>query len=191
MTLRRGGTALGRAVHAVLQSVDLDEPRDLEQLARVHAAAEGLTGANDAVEVERRVAGALESPVIREARSTAANKRWRELYVGAPVRRDGPQGSESVVVEGYIDLLFEDAGGKVVVVDYKTDHAITPAEAAAVAKRYRVQVGAYALAVSEVLRRPVTRAVLVFCGRDRAVEHEVEDLTAAVSQARAIAAGSG
>ncbi len=189
--LRRGGTALGRAVHAVLQSVDLDEPRDLEQLASVYAAAEGLTGATDVVEVERRVAHALESPVIREATSAAANKRWRELYVGAPVYPDGPQGSASVVVEGYIDLLYEDARGELVVVDYKTDHAATPAEAAAVAKRYRVQAGAYALAVGEVLGRPVTRAVLVFCGRDGAVEHEIEDLPAAVRRARTIATGSG
>ena len=45
--LRRGGTALGRAVHAVLQSVDLDDPRDVAPLAAVYAAAEGLTGPND------------------------------------------------------------------------------------------------------------------------------------------------
>jgi hypothetical protein len=33
--------------------------------------------------------------------------------------------------------------------------------------------------------------VLVFCGRDGAVEHEIEDLPAAVDAARAIATGSG
>ena len=46
---------------------------------------------------------------------------------------------------------------------------------------------AYALAVGEVLRRPVARAVLVFCGRDGAVEHEIDDLPAAVEHARGIA----
>jgi ATP-dependent exoDNAse (exonuclease V) beta subunit len=189
--LRRGGTALGRAVHAVLQSVDLDEPRDIAPLAAVYAAAEGLAGGDVAVEVERLVAGALDSPVVREARSAAAKRRWREVYVGAPVGSDGPDGSAAVVVEGYIDLLFEDGRGELVVVDYKTDHAITPEEAAEVAKRYRLQAGAYALAVEEVLRRPVTRAVLVFCGRDGAVEHEIDDLPAAVEHARAVALGSG
>ena len=125
--------------------------------------------------------------MIREARSAGAHKRWRELYVGAPVSSGG---SAAAVVEGYIDLLFEDAQGDLVVVDYKTDHAVTPDEAATVAERYRVQAGAYALAVGVVVRRPVTRAVLVFCGPDDAVEHLIEDLPAAVEQARAIAAGS-
>jgi ATP-dependent exoDNAse (exonuclease V) beta subunit len=96
-----------------------------------------------------------------------------------------------VVVEGYIDLLFEDGRGELVVVDYKTDHAITPEEAAEVAKRYRLQAGAYALAVEEVLRRPVARAVLVFCGRDGAIEHEIDDLPAAVEHARGVAVGTG
>jgi ATP-dependent helicase/nuclease subunit A len=185
--LHRGGTALGRAVHAVLQSVDFDEPSNVAQLAAVHAAAEGLTGPGDVVEVERRVSGALESSVLREARSVPPNRRWRELYVGAPVSSNVPGG---LIVEGYIDLLFEDDQGELVVVDYKTDRALTPAEAAEVASRYRVQAAAYALAVGEVLHRPVSRAVLVFCGRDGAVEHEIDDLPGAVALARDIATGS-
>ncbi|HEX2383724.1 MAG TPA: UvrD-helicase domain-containing protein [Acidimicrobiales bacterium] len=188
--LRRGGTALGRAVHAVLQSVNLDDPHDVAPLAAVFAAAEGLTGANDVTEVERRVTGALEAPVIREARSAPPDKRWRELYVGAPVNRADPDTAPVAIVEGYIDLLFEDARGELVVVDYKTDRATTSAEAAAVAQRYRIQAAAYALAVGEVLQRPVARAVLVFCGHDGAVEHEIPELAEVVAQARAIATGS-
>jgi ATP-dependent exoDNAse (exonuclease V) beta subunit len=156
----------------------------------VYAAAEGLTSPDDAIEVERRVAGALDSPVILEATAADARKRWRELYVGAPVSVDGLDGAADVVVEGYIDLLFEDASGELVVVDYKTDRATTSAEAAAAAARYRLQAAAYALAVGAVLRRPVSRAVLVFCGRDGAIEHEIDDLAAAVAQARSIATGT-
>jgi ATP-dependent helicase/nuclease subunit A len=189
--LRRGGTALGRAVHAVLQSVNFDDPRDVAQLAAVYAVAEGLTGASDATEIELRVKGALESPVIREATAAKARRWWRELYVGAPVSAGDTGHRGDAVVEGYIDLLFEDADGELVVVDYKTDHAVTSADAATVGARYRVQAGAYALAVGEVVHRPVTRAVLVFCGRDGAVEYEIEDLQAAVAEARVIATGSG
>jgi hypothetical protein len=171
--------------------VNFDDPRDVAQLAAVYAAAEGLTGAGDALEVELRVKGALESPVVREARAAEAGRRWRELYVGAPVSVGETEPSADAVVEGYIDLLFEDGAGDLVVVDYKTYHAVTAAEAATVAARYRVQAGAYALAVGEVLRRPVTRAVLVFCGRDGAIEHDIEDLQSAAAEARAIATGSG
>ncbi|HEY2815063.1 MAG TPA: UvrD-helicase domain-containing protein [Acidimicrobiales bacterium] len=179
--LHRGGTALGRAVHAVLQSVDFEDPSDVADLAEVHAAIEGLTGDGD--EVARRVRGALESPVVREARAAGPQKRWRELYVAAPI--DGAAGDQRAV-EGYIDLLFEDERGDLVVVDYKTDRAASAAEAAAVAGRYRLQAAAYALAVGAVLRRPVARAVLVFCGRDSAVEYEIDNLGEAVMQARSI-----
>jgi ATP-dependent helicase/nuclease subunit A len=188
--LHRGGTALGRAVHAVLQSVDLDDPSDVEALAAVEAAHEGLTAPGDAAEVAQRAAGALESAVIREARATANNRRWRELYVAAPVGQSTTPAGAGPLVEGYIDLLFEDERGELVVVDYKTDRASTPEDAAAVGMRYRLQAGAYALAVGEVLQRPVNRAVLVFCGRDGAVEYEIDDLLDAIDQARSIASGS-
>lgn len=38
----RGGTSIGRAVHAVLQTVDLAKPDDLDDSARAQAAVEGL-----------------------------------------------------------------------------------------------------------------------------------------------------
>ncbi len=188
--LHRGGTALGRAVHAVLQSVDFDDPSDVPLLAAVEAAREGLTAKDDADEVARRAAGALESVVIGEARAAPRGKRWRELYVAAPAGPSAVRVGGAPLVEGYVDLLFEDGRGELVVVDYKTDRATTPEAAAEVGARYRLQAGAYALAVGQVLGRPVARAVLVFCGRDRAVEYQIEDLPGAVDEARAIATGS-
>ena len=183
--LHRGGTALGRAVHAVLQTVDFDDPSELAGLARLHAAVEGLAMPADVAEVERRAAGALESAVVREARAVPRHKRWREVYVAAPV--DGGVGGEQIV-EGYIDLLFEDAGGDLVVVDYKTDRAGSAEEAAAVAERYRLQAAAYAFALGAALHRRVGRAVLVFCGRDGAVEHDIADLDRAVEEVQAVVA---
>jgi ATP-dependent helicase/nuclease subunit A len=183
--LHRGGTALGRAVHAVLQTVDLDDPREIAGLARVHAAVEGFAMPADVTEVERRAAGALESAVVREARAVPRHKRWREVYVAAPA--DGGLAGEQIV-EGYIDLLFEDAGGDLVVVDYKTDRAASAEEAAAVAERYRLQAAAYAFALGAALHRRVARAVLVFCGRDGAIDHDIADLDRAVEEVRAVVA---
>ena len=153
--LHRGGTALGRAVHAVLQSVDFDDPSDVPLLAAVEAAREGLTAKGDADEVARRAAGALASVVIGEARAAPRRKRWRELYVAAPAGPSAVRVGARALVEGYIDLLFEDERGELVVVDYKTDRATTAEAAAEVGARYRLQAGAYALAVGQVLRRPV------------------------------------
>ena len=106
----------------------------------------------------------------------AASRRWRELYVAAPV------GERGHLVEGYIDLLFENANGELVVVDYKTDAEVDHAP-----ERYRLQAAAYAYALQATLGRPVARAVFVFCRPDGAVERDVTDLAAAIDEVRALA----
>ncbi len=52
----------------------------------------------------------------------AARPHWRETYVGSIV--------DDVLVEGYVDLLFRDDDG-LVIVDYKTDAATDPEALAA------------------------------------------------------------
>lgn len=91
----------------------------------------------------------------------------REVYVGCPFG-DG-------VLEDFVDLLYRDDDG-LVVVDYKTDSWRADADLDAKVDRYRVQLGAYAYAVSRVVDEPVTRAVLLFLSPTRAVERAV-DLT--------------
>ena len=99
-----GGTARGRAVHAVLQSVRLPDADDLDELATLEAANEGL--AERADEVATIARAALGSSVVR--RALAAPRYWRELAVVAEL--DGR------LVEGFIDLAFEErrrpAGGR-------------------------------------------------------------------------------
>ena len=93
------------------------------------------------------------------------------MYVAAPV------GERGRLVEGYIDLLFEDERSELVVVDYKTDADLETA-----ADRYRLQAATYALALETTLGRPVARAGFVFCRPDGAVEREVTDLPAAIGE---------
>ncbi|HEV3225523.1 MAG TPA: UvrD-helicase domain-containing protein [Acidimicrobiales bacterium] len=171
-TIFRGGTALGRAVHAVLATVDLDRPDDEEiaALSEAHAAAEGVT---PPVDVERRVRAALGAPSVVAAR--AASRRWRELYVSAPV------GDGGRLVEGYLDLLYEDDAGDLVVIDYKTD-----ADVESAVDHYRLQAATYALALQIALGRRVARAAFVFCRAHEAIEREVDDLDAAIAEVRAL-----
>jgi ATP-dependent helicase/nuclease subunit A len=165
-SIRRGGTALGSAVHEVLATVDLDDAHDIGALARVYAAQEGVS---DVADVEQRARAALASPSVMVAR--AADRCWREIYVAAPV------GERGRLVEGYIDLLYEDERGDLVVVDYKTD-----AESDTAVERYRLQAATYALALETTLGRSVARAVFVFCRADGAIEREVTDLKAAIEE---------
>src|SRR6185503_9947935 len=60
----RYGTALGRAVHAVLQTVGLATGAGLDDAAAAQAAAEGIVGREDDVAARARVA--LGTRVVRE-----------------------------------------------------------------------------------------------------------------------------
>lgn len=145
----RAGTGLGRAVHAVLQTIDLVTGQGLEDTARAQAAAEGIP--DRAAQVARLARVALESDTVR--RAVAAARWWREVPVAAPVGE--------TVLEGFIDLLFEEEDA-LVVVDYKTDVLETAEEIAERTGHYRIQAGAYALTVQAATGRPVREVVLLF-----------------------------
>lgn len=184
----RGGTSLGRAVHATLQTVDLADPSALAEVAAAQAAAEGIVDRTD--EVTRLAANALNTQVVTAAR---ALRHWRELYVASPmddatavggegvIADDGEGttgGDEGVIIEGFVDLLYEDGDG-LVVVDYKTDALRTEAELDAAEVRYRPQLAAYAVALEQATGRSVDRAVLLFLNGDRARVRWAQDFAAA------------
>jgi ATP-dependent helicase/nuclease subunit A len=171
----RYGTALGRAVHGVLQSVDLGTGRGLEDAVAAQVLAEGVVEHADIVAGLAR--GALDSDIVRRA---ASRRYWKETYVGTTV---GDR-----VLEGFIDLVYEDDDG-LVVVDYKTD-AVPSAALDRRTAFYRPQLAAYVAGLTAATSRPVVRAVLLFLYPGGAVERVVDDLDSAVARLRnEIAAG--
>lgn len=155
----RYGSAIGRAVHGVLQTVDLTTGAGLANACTAQAAAEGILG-KEAV-IEALAQAALDSDVVKAA---ATRRRWREVYVGVPW--------EAGVLEGYIDLLYESAKG-LVVVDYKTDAWRSESELDAKVDLYSVQLQVYANAVRTAVCRDVTEAVLLFLRPGGAVARKV------------------
>ncbi|WP_328519643.1 UvrD-helicase domain-containing protein [Kribbella sp. NBC_00359] len=105
----RYGTAIGRAVHAVLQVVDLSTGTGLEAAVSTQCLAEGVLEYADVVTA--LVRSALASDVVQRA---AAREHWRESYVGT-VQPDG------TVLEGFVDLIYREDDGRLTIVDYKTD----------------------------------------------------------------------
>ena len=63
-------------------------------------------------------------------------------------------------LEGFVDLLFEEDDG-LVIVDYKTD-SVEPEEVADAANRYSLQAGSYALLAHRSTRKPVKEIVFLF-----------------------------
>ncbi len=164
----RAGTSIGRAVHAVLQVVDLHTGSGLEDTANAQAAAEGVPGrANDIARLARR---AIDSPLVK--RALDSGRWWRETPVAGPVG-DG-------IVEGFIDLLFEEEDG-FVIVDYKTDTLGSDDEIERAMARYRLQGGGYALALSKATGATVKEVSFLFLEPNREVT--VEDLSGAMQDA--------
>ncbi len=145
------GAGLGSAVHDVLEHVDFDDPSTVDALTRAAARANGVEEATD--EIARRVKRALATETMAEA---SLLPHWRELYVSIPSFDGG--------VEGFIDLCFETDEG-LVIVDYKTD-AVDQAdlEQSLMSKlaEYRIQLATYAVALEQVVDKPVVDCRLLF-----------------------------
>ncbi len=171
----RYGTAVGRAVHAVLQFADLGTGADIAEHAAAQCAAEGVLGMDDTVAALAR--SALAAPVVRRA---VGLPHHRELFVAAEVG--------GRVLEGYIDLFVETPDGGLIV-DYKTDQWPDDDERTDRIARYRRQLAAYGVALERVLGTPVAGGMLVRCRPDGPAEEIVIDgWSEAVEAARRLAA---
>ena len=164
----RAGTSVGRAVHAVLQSIDLATGEGTAERARAQAAAEGVPGREG--EIERLCQVAVDSEIVK--RAVASQRYWREVPVAV--------GTGNGSLHGFIDLLFEAEEG-LVVVDYKTD-AIAGDAAPEAVQRYRLQGGAYAHALQELTGKPVAEVVFLYLQPSR--EQRLPDLAEAIREAR-------
>ncbi|WP_217897335.1 PD-(D/E)XK nuclease family protein [Geodermatophilus saharensis] len=144
-----------RAVHGVLQAIDLATGTGLEEAVASQCVTEGVEEHADVVTA--LVQSALSLRVVQRA---AAREHWREMYVGT-VQADG------TVLEGYVDLVYREDDGSLVVVDYKTD-AIPAGALPARARYYAPQQLAYASGLTAATGKPVD-PVLVFAAPDTAV----------------------
>jgi len=169
----RYGTAVGRAVHGTLQTIDLATGAGLDATVAAQCEAEAVTARVD--DVRRLVTDALGAPSVRAA---AAAEHWREVYACTPV--DGGR-----LLEGYVDLLYRRPDG-LVVVDYKTAATADPALLDRRVAGYRAQGASYALAVAAATGEAVVQVTFLFLTPDGPVERHLADLERAVADVRAL-----
>ena len=141
----RLGTAVHEAMELLLDPARVPSPSAAEAVALAGADLDAAGRAEALKLVERLLA----HPAV--ARARAAHRRFVEL----PVLFRDEALPDAPLVEGKIDLLFEEEGGWVVV-DWKTDRIPTPAIRAEREALYAPQLESYARAVVAVLG-PETR----------------------------------
>ena len=156
--LLRAAAARGTLYHRVMELLDFSGDPE-EQLRSFRN--EGLISAaeQDTIDI-RKIRAFLKSGIgKRAAEALASGRGFREkpFIIGIPLRELYPKmrlrdESELIMVQGIIDLGFEDEGG-LVLVDYKTDRVRKPET---LVKRYRIQLDLYARALTQATGKPVT-----------------------------------
>ncbi len=142
------GFKLGSALHALMERVALDGTDDARRSAALLARASGIE--EQAGRLAELAHQCLGSPVIK--RAAKAPRALREVPF---TLLEGER-----LVEGRIDLLFEEEGS-LVLVDYKAD-AVSPGELPERVERYRQQGRLYAEAAGKICGRPVKEVVFLF-----------------------------
>ena len=173
----RAGTLIGRALHFVLQSADLETGSDIEVWAKAQSISEGIPDSEK--ELAHLARRAIESPVVR--RAVGSGRYWREVPVAMPVA----EGS----LQGFIDLLFEE-DGELVVVDYKTDPVSDRNESEDTETsigRYRMQGAAYAMALQKATGKRVKEVIFLFPRPEPVIETPLTNLASLITEAEELA----
>jgi ATP-dependent helicase/nuclease subunit A len=153
------GLSWGRVLHAVLEAAMRDETAELPAIA-ANALAQEERPAAELSEVLRVVEAVRRSPLWERARR--AKRRLVEVPFAlrvAPEELGLSGGPADTVLQGAIDLVFEEDDGWVLV-DYKSD-AVTPRNRAALVAFYTRQVELYGRYWRRLTGRP-TRAGIFF-----------------------------
>ena len=88
-------------------------------------------------------------------------------------------------MQGVIDLVFQDAQGRGVVVDYKSNDLAAPGRLAALTELYRPQIELYALAAKEAGLVEPNETTLYFLNKSQAVSAPVDASRLEVVEAQA------
>jgi ATP-dependent helicase/nuclease subunit A len=175
---------IGAVVHDMLERADLAAPPRDEARRLVNEQDSSAMIDADRARVERMLAAVLADPLIERARHATRLEREYPFYLNV----------NGTLVRGVIDLVFSDADGRGVVVDYKSNDLAAPDRVNVLSQYYRPQIEMYALAAGRAglvqpteatlyfLNKPVARTFDVGSARLDAVEADMSEALARISR---------
>ena len=161
--LKNGLSAAGRgtATHSVMQFIEMSEKPDvdaeIERLCEWQFITEEAAEAVDKEAVKRF----FESGVYERIKNAFDLRREMRFLSEIPARRidetlEGELGNTPVIVQGAVDLCFEEEDG-IVVLDFKTDKADN---LETLKETYSEQLNIYATAVEKIMGKPVKEKII-------------------------------
>ncbi len=165
-TKKLSGAEFGSLMHKVMQSLNLNGDlsasgiaAQVASLARREIISAEHVAAVRADKIAKFFASELGQRLI------AAREFYRELPFSRLIdARRFFNVDEKIFIQGIIDLLFKDAAGKWILLDYKTDR-----DAPNIADRYRIQIELYSAAVEALLNITVAEKYLYLLNGGRLV----------------------
>ncbi|MBQ7454257.1 MAG: helicase-exonuclease AddAB subunit AddA [Selenomonadaceae bacterium] len=166
-TKKISGAEFGTLMHKVMQSLNLSGDlsakgiaAQVEELARRQIIAPEHVALVKADKVAKFFASEFGQRLL------AAQEYYRELPFSRLIdAQEFFHVDEKIFIQGIIDLLFKDADGRWVLLDYKTDR-----DSEDIAERYRVQIELYAQAVEALLKITVAEKYLYLLGGGRLIK---------------------
>ena len=157
------GTEKGTATHKFMQLCDFSKAGKNLENETMRLVEEGILTQHESEIIDKKsIGGFFESDLFR--RLLASGKIYREFSFNAlmdakdlyPGEVTQALGEEKIVMQGAVDLAFEE-NGNIILVDYKTDRVNSPS---ALVEEYSGQVNIYRHCLEKVLKKKVTQAFI-------------------------------
>jgi ATP-dependent helicase/nuclease subunit A len=152
----------GERVHELLERADFTAP-PVAEAARLARQLDDVS-VDESVKIEGLLKNILTDPLIDRVRSAPRMEREYPFFFDL----DGTR------VEGKIDLVFQDAEGRGVVVDYKSNDLAGPGRLETLTELYRPQIELYALAAKRAGLITPNEGTLYFLNKARSVPLAVD-----------------
>ena len=167
------GAALGTLMHLCMEKLDLTRISQAEDIVSQLQMLEhgGIITKDelDAIDTDKILSFANSSVGKRIADNyERVKKEFSFKYMTDASDIFEIKTEEKIIVQGTIDLFFEDADGELVILDYKTDK-VSPHGKEAIADRYRIQLECYANALGKILGKKVKEKLIYLFDTDEVV----------------------
>ena len=158
---KMSSTVRGSAYHKVLELLSMEDIKSVEEALQELIEGGKLTAEYAAAVSVKKIQGFLDSPLalrMKEAkkRQTLFKEQPFVLGVKANTIRETFPEEETILVQGVIDVYFEEEDG-IVVADYKTDRVATKEE---LILRYQTQLDYYATALEQLTGKKVKEKII-------------------------------
>lgn len=153
---RLTGAGRGTAYHKLLELLDFRKDYTGQSLG------EEIEGLRETGKMTEEMTGSIRLEDILHFLSSSVGMRMKACALDGTLRREQPfvlgveEASETVLVQGIIDVYFEETDG-LVVLDYKTDKIRTAEE---LREKYHAQLGYYAEALERLTKKKVKEKII-------------------------------